>query len=64
MAKKKVLITKPRTNLGLQWHCGLVTELPSDRVEKEYLVQHLPNQHQLDGDILIRYFASQTRIAH
>ena len=64
MAKKKNLATEPATNAALQWHCGVVTEPPSDRVGKEYLVQHLPKKYQLEGDILVRYFASQTRMSH
>lgn len=64
MAKKKNLVTQPATNAALQWHFGMVTEPPSDRVGKEYLAQHLPKKYQLEGDILVRCFASQTRISH
>ena len=55
MAKKK----NSATDAALQWHCGIVTEPPSDRVGKEYLVQHFSKKYRLEGDILVRYFASQ-----
>lgn len=58
MAMKKSLVTDPITNAALQWHFGVVTEPPSDRVGKEYLVQHLPKRYRLDGDILVRYLTS------
>ena len=64
MDKKKKLATDPATNAALQWHYGVITEPPLDRVGKEYLVQHLPKKYRLEGDILVRYFASQTRISH
>ena len=64
MGKKTKLVTDPATNAALQWHFGIVTEPPSDRVGKEYLAQHLPKKYQLEGDILVRYIAFQTRISH
>ena len=57
MAKKK----NPATDAALQWHCGIVAEPPSDRVGKEYLVQHFSKKYLLEGDILVRDFASQSR---
>lgn len=64
MGKKKDGATDPATNAALQWHIGIVTEPPSDRVGKEYLAQHLPKRYQLEGDSLVRYFASRTSISH
>ncbi|KAL9028993.1 MAG: hypothetical protein Q9196_002714 [Gyalolechia fulgens] len=53
MAKKKNHIIEPATSAALQWHFGIVTEPPSDRIGKEYLAQHLPKQYQLEGNTLI-----------
>lgn len=64
MAKKKNLVTDPATNAALQWHFGIVTEPPSDRAGKEYLAQHLPKRYQLEGDNLVRCFASRKWILH
>lgn len=64
MAKKRDLVTESATSAALQWHFGIVTEPPSDRVGKEYLAQYLPKRFQLEGDTLVRYFASQTWVSH
>ena len=37
MAKKNDIVINSSTSAALQWHFGIVTELPSDRVGKEYL---------------------------
>lgn len=55
---------KSATNAALQWHFGMVTEPPSDRVGKEYLAQHLPKRYHLEGDTLVRLSASQTWVSH
>lgn len=61
MAKKnKNPAIQSATSAALEWHFGIVTEPPSDRVGKEYLAQHLPKRYQLEGDTLVRHFASQT----
>ncbi|KAL8992992.1 MAG: hypothetical protein Q9188_007448 [Gyalolechia gomerana] len=51
--KKKNVAIESATSAALQWHFGIVTEPPSDRVGKEYLAQHLPKRYQLEGDTLI-----------
>ena len=60
MAKKKNIVIESATSAALQWHFGIVTEPPSDRVGKEYLAQHLPKHYQLEGDTLVRCSAPQT----
>lgn len=64
MAKKKDIVIESATSAALQWHFGIVTEPPSDRVGKEYLAQHLPKHYQLEGDNLVRYSAPQTWVLH
>ena len=64
MAKKKNRATESVTSAALQWHFGLVTEPPSDRVGKEYLVRHLSKHYYLEDDTLVRSFASQTWVMH
>ena len=64
MVKLKNLVIEPAKNAALQWHFGIVTEPPSDRIGKEYLAQHLPKRYKLEGDILVCYSASQTWIWH
>lgn len=59
MAKKKNIV-ESATSAALQWHFGIVTEPPSDRVGKEYLARHLPKHYQLKGDTLVRCSAPQT----
>ena len=49
-----------KKSAALRWHFGLVTEPPSDRGGKEYLVLHLPKVYQLEGDTLVRYFAASS----
>ncbi|MCJ1308418.1 hypothetical protein MMC25_002071 [Agyrium rufum] len=53
MAKKKGFATVPATNAALQWHYGIVSEPPLDRVGMEYLAQHLPKRYKLEEDVLI-----------
>ena len=64
MAKKEKHVIEAATSAALQWHFGIVTEPPSDRVGKEYLAQFLPKRYRLEGDTLVRYFASQTWVLH
>ena len=59
--KKKNFVTNSGPNAALQWHFGMVTEPPSDRVGKEHLAQHLSKIYRLEGDTLVGYFASQMR---
>lgn len=60
MANKKNIVIEPAASAALQWHFGIVTEPPSDRVGKAYLAQHLPGRYHLRGDTLVCCFPSQT----
>ena len=49
---------------ALQWHFGLVTEPPTDRVGKEFLAQYATSKYQCKGDALVRYPHPETRLLH
>ena len=53
MPKEKKIVIDPAASAALQWHFGIVTEPPSDRIGKEYLAQHFPKRYQLEDDTLV-----------
>ncbi|KAL8839299.1 MAG: hypothetical protein Q9176_004479 [Flavoplaca citrina] len=53
MANQKNIVIEPAASAALQWHFGIVTEPPSDRVGKKYLAKHLSKRYHLKGDTLI-----------
>ena len=53
MTNPKNIVIEPAASAALQWHFGIVTEPPSDRVGKEYLAQHLSARYHLEGNTLV-----------